>query len=97
MCAGASATLDPKDPIVAALALDAPDVSSPWPYNYGESIGTPRYPGIPTQAEQRAAEWDLKDYLAEVERAKAATSKEAIAAINSRPSGLISPGRRRSS
>lgn len=82
MCAGASATLDPSDSVVAALALDAPDVSSPWPYNYGESIGTPRYPGIPTPAEQRAAEWDLKDHLASIERAKAATSKEEIAAIN---------------
>jgi hypothetical protein len=82
VCAGSAATLDPNDPVVVALARDAPDVSSPWPYQYGESIGVPRYPAIPTPAEQRSTEWDLEEHLARVERARAAKSKEEVAAID---------------
>ncbi len=36
---GRKATLDPHDAIVTELAKHAPDVSSPWPYWYGESQG----------------------------------------------------------
>ena len=44
VCAGDAATVDPRtDPVVRELALDAPKADSPWPYEYGESLGAPRY------------------------------------------------------
>ncbi|MRG96543.1 L,D-transpeptidase [Polyangium spumosum] len=83
VCAGAAATIDEKDPAVVILRRDAADVSSPWPYQYGESIGAPRYDHIPTRAEQQAVEWDLERHEAKVEKARAAAGDpEAIAAID---------------
>jgi L,D-transpeptidase catalytic domain len=78
VCAGDTATIDPDDPIVVALAKDAPQTNSPWPYEYGESIGAPRYPRIPTLAEQRRAEWDLPAHQKRIERARASTNGEGI-------------------
>ena len=60
VCDGDTASVNPDDPVVRALAADAPDLSSPWPYEYGESTGAPRYTHLPTAAEQRGAEWDLE-------------------------------------
>lgn len=98
MCAGSSATLDPADPVVVALSHDAPDTSSPWPYHYAESTGTPRYPGLPTPEKQRGTEWDLTPHMANVERAKTAGTKEEIAAIDKAlvgvdlsPAGVAAP------
>jgi hypothetical protein len=82
MCAGSAATLDPNDPVVVALTRDAADVSSPWPFKYGESIGAPRYPRLPTREQQRSTEWDLDEHLERVAKAKAAGSPEAVAAIS---------------
>lgn len=42
-------TLEPDDPVFAALRAHAPDFTSPWPYAYGESRGARRHrtaPGI---------------------------------------------------
>jgi hypothetical protein len=80
VCAGSAATLDPNDPVVAALAKDAPKLDSPWPYEYGESIGAPRYPRIPTPAQQRKTEWDLEQHLERVAKAKA--EPETVAAVS---------------
>ncbi|MDI1484315.1 L,D-transpeptidase [Polyangium sp. y55x31] len=83
VCAGATATIDEKDPAIVILRRDAADVSSPWPYQYGESIGAPRYDHIPTRAEQREAEWDLEKHEAKVEKARAAAGDPAaVAAID---------------
>ncbi|MDI1436004.1 L,D-transpeptidase, partial [Polyangium sorediatum] len=83
VCAGATATIDEKDPAIVILRRDAADVSSPWPYQYGESIGAPRYDHIPTRAEQHEAEWDLEKHEAKVEKARAAAGNTAaIAAID---------------
>lgn len=82
MCEGSAATLDPNDPVVVALARDAADVSSPWPFKYGESIGAPRYPRLPTPEQQRKTEWDLEQHLERVAKAKAAKSPEEVAAIS---------------
>lgn len=70
VCAGDTATLDDDDPIVKALAADAPDVSSPWPYHYGESLGAPRYKRIPSVADQRRNEWDLDRHKEQIEKAR---------------------------
>ena len=82
MCAGSAATLDPNDPVVVALSRDAADVSSPWPFKYGESIGAPRYPRLPTREQQRSTEWDLDEHLELVAKAKAAPDPETVAAIS---------------
>lgn len=71
ICEGDAATLDPNDPVVRALAADGPRTDSPWPYDYAESLGAPRYPRPPTQPEQRRAEWDLAEHLGLVAKARA--------------------------
>jgi hypothetical protein len=74
MCAGgAAATLDPEDPVYAYLRRYAPDVRSPWPYRYGESIGLRRYAALPTPAQQRRDEWDLDEHMAKVAAARELT------------------------
>jgi hypothetical protein len=72
VCAGDTATLDAADPAVVAMKRDAPRVDSAWPYEYGESHGTPRYPSIPTPEQQRRTEWDLDAHLEKVEKARRA-------------------------
>ncbi len=59
VCLGAETTLDPHDPEFVALRAHAAKTTSPFPYEYGESVGTPRYDAIPSEAEQRRREWDL--------------------------------------
>ncbi|HVY48844.1 MAG TPA: L,D-transpeptidase, partial [Minicystis sp.] len=71
VCAGETATLDADDPVVKALEADAPRVGSPWPYDYGESLGAPRYASVPSVAEQHHAEWDLERHLANVAKLRA--------------------------
>jgi hypothetical protein len=72
VCAGPSATLDPNDPVVLALQKDAPDVTSPWPYQYGEATTfIPRYKTPPPASEQRSSEEALDKHLDKVRRARA--------------------------
>lgn len=82
VCAGAAATVDPNDPAVKILRQDAADVSSPWPYLYGESQGAPRYMRPPSRAEQRKAEIDLDKHLGLVEKARNAKSEDEVKAIS---------------
>jgi hypothetical protein len=71
VCEGDTATFDPKDPAVVAIAAEAPKTDSPWPYDYGESLGAPRYKRPPTAAEQRKQEWNLAEHLGLVAKARA--------------------------
>ncbi|HTN90748.1 MAG TPA: L,D-transpeptidase family protein [Sorangium sp.] len=100
VCAGASATVDPNDPVVVALRPHAPRTDSPWPYNYAESTGAPRYRALPSAKEQRRAEWDLEEHLANVAkvRAEGGASEQAIREIDEalvgvdlKPSGVAAP------
>jgi hypothetical protein len=98
VCANASATVDPKDPTYLAILEDAPDVTSPWPFSYGESLGTPRYEAIPSEAKQRSTEWKLAEHLSDVAQAKEAKDDDAIRKINKalvgvdlRPAGIPAP------
>ncbi|MGK4005917.1 L,D-transpeptidase [Sorangium sp. So ce1036] len=98
VCAGASATVDPNDPVVVALRPHAPRIDSPWPYEYAESTGAPRYPRLPSEKEQRRAEWDLAEHLANVANARAAGGDDAIRAIDTdlvgvdlEPAGVAAP------
>jgi L,D-transpeptidase catalytic domain len=90
VCAGASATIDPEDPVVVALRPHAPRVDSPWPYEYAESTDSPRYRWLPTRKEQRAKEGTLDEHLAKVARARevAGAGEEAIRAIDERLVGV---------
>jgi hypothetical protein len=82
VCLGDATTLDPADSRFAALARDAADVTSPWPYQYAESMGAQRYAHIPTEAEQRSNEWDLERHFDHMRAAKAASDPSAVAKID---------------
>ena len=82
VCVGLDATLDAHDPLVIELGKTAADRRSPWPYQYGESIGTPVYASIPDDATQRRSEPDLAQHLERAARARAATSPEEIGRID---------------
>lgn len=88
VCAGAAAAVDPDDPVVAALRRDPPRLDSPWPYQYAESIDTPRYPELPSLDKQRSKEWDLDEHLAKVAKAREAKHPEEIRAIDKRLAGV---------
>ncbi|WP_441287414.1 L,D-transpeptidase [Sorangium sp. KYC3313] len=100
VCAGASAAVDPNDPVVAALRPHAPRVDSPWPYDYAESTGAPRYPQLPSAKEQRRSEWDLEEHLANIAKARAAEGAgdeaireidEALVGVDLKPAGVAAP------
>ncbi|WP_437666457.1 L,D-transpeptidase family protein [Sorangium sp. So ce1182] len=100
VCAGASATVDPNDPVVVALRPHAPRTDSPWPYNYAESTGAPRYRALPSAKEQRRAEWDLEEHLANVAKVRAADGAseqaireidEALVGVDLKPAGVAAP------
>ncbi|WP_438019709.1 L,D-transpeptidase family protein [Sorangium sp. So ce315] len=100
VCAGAAATVDPEDPVVVALRPHAPQIDSPWPYNYAESTGAPRYRALPSAKEQRRAEWDLAEHLANVARVRAAEGAsdeaireidEALVGVDLKPAGAQAP------
>lgn len=82
VCAGDTASVDPTDTLTAAVIADAGDPDSPWPFEYGESLGTPRYTSIPTLDEMRQTEWDLEIHFQKIARIKEAKSPEEIAAID---------------
>ncbi len=90
VCAGDTATVDPADPVVVALAADAPRSDSPWPYEYGESLGAPRYAHVPTAEQQRHDEWDLDDHRRLVARALAGEAVDKLAGVDLTPPA---PGR----
>jgi hypothetical protein len=76
ICEGDAATTDPKDPAVVALGADGPRTDSPWPYEYGESLGAPRYKQPPTAAQQRKAEWNLAEHLGLIAKAAAGEPRD---------------------
>lgn len=93
VCAGDAATVDPEDSVVRTLAADAPHTDSPWPYEYGESTGAPRYRTLPTDAEQRHSEWDLTEHRDQVARARAGEepASPSLAGIDLTPAGTSAP------
>lgn len=82
VCAGSTATIDPNDPIIQVLRRDTADISSPWPFQYGESIGAPRYKHIPARAEQREVEWDLETHEHKLAKVRALLDPKDIAAVD---------------
>lgn len=82
VCAGTSATIDENDPALKVLRRDAADTTSPWPYQYGESQGAPRYLRLPSRADQRKIEIDLDKHLPLVEKARLAKGDDEVKAIS---------------
>lgn len=82
VCVGRDATFDPRDPVFEILERFKPDVTSPWPFEYARSLGTPRYWTLPTESDQRAKEGDVKARMERVRRARDATTADAIAKID---------------
>lgn len=76
---GVNATLDPQDPALQQMRPFSPRLDSPWPHDYGESRGVPRYEDLPSPEQQRQREWDLEAHLAQI--AKANTTKELPSAL----------------
>lgn len=90
VCAGDAATTDPADPVVVETARDAPLTDSPWPYEYGESMGAPRYPVVPSPERQRHDEFYLGELTDLVARARAGEAVDKLAGVDLGPAG---PGR----
>lgn len=83
VCAGGlEATTDPTDPGYREALANAPDLESPWPFQYAESIGAPRYDALPTRERQLAKEPGLAEHLALAER---------LAKVADRPVGVTFP------
>jgi len=88
VCVGRDATLDAEDPEVVRLEAYAPDIRSPWPFEYAKSLETVRYRSVPSPRDQRAKEGNLDALLGRIERARAARDPAAIAKIDPRLVGV---------
>lgn len=96
VCTGTDATLDAEASDVRALLETAADPRSPWPYHYGESLGTPIYRQLPERREQLRSEPDLEQHEQRVARLRAAATADAaavpeLAAVVVGPSGNPPP------
>jgi hypothetical protein len=72
------ATLDPEHPVLRGVARYAPNLASPWPHRYGESLGLQRYVSLPSERLLRATEPDYEQHRGLLARARAG---EPIAAL----------------
>lgn len=74
VCLGQETTLDANDPAFVTMKTHAGRDGDPFPFEYGESIGAPRYVELPTPEKQRDREWDLEAHLAKLAQARAAAA-----------------------
>ena len=79
---GKRATLDPKDPAYVALLPYALKANSPWPHQYGESIGLPRYFKTPTAEHQAQRENDLTSHLRDLSAARTGAISTRLANVD---------------
>ncbi len=94
VCLGPETTLDPNDPEYVALRAHAGLENNPFPYDYGESLGTPRFEKPPTLAQQRKQEWDFVEHQAKItalREAKAEASDPLYALLDLKPAGVALP------
>jgi hypothetical protein len=85
VCAGDAATTDAKDPVVAELSADAPKTDSPWPYEYAESLGAPRYRHVPSREDQQHEEWDFGEHEKLLRDARGGTTVDKLAGVDLGP------------
>ncbi len=76
------ATLDPNHPVVQGLTPHSPQLDSPWPHRYGESIDLQRYLELPRERTQRAREWYYRSHQALLARARGGDTIEALLGID---------------
>lgn len=79
---GTRATLDGRDPVYRAIVPYAPKTDSPWPHNYGESIGLPRYFKTPTPEHQRQREIDLTSHLRDLSAKRAGETRSRLTDVD---------------
>jgi hypothetical protein len=85
------ATLDPEHPLVRKLAAVAPNLVSPWPHRYGESIDLRRYPELPSPRLQRMKEWYYSLHQERVERARIGELPSELAGVDLTPANELTP------
>ena len=86
VCVGDSATLDGSDPDVVELQKGRAK-REPYPYAYGESLGTAVYLNVPPKKRQYFRETAFDEHMADVARARAATPAE-VAQVSPRLAGV---------
>jgi hypothetical protein len=93
VCDGDTASVDANDPVVRALAEDAPKTDSAWPYEYAESVGAPRYVVLPTAEKQRTTEWDLEAHQKLIVAARAGGEgvDKSLIGVDLTPAGVPAP------
>ncbi|MBL8743113.1 MAG: hypothetical protein JNK04_18515, partial [Myxococcales bacterium] len=88
VCVGRDATLDANDPDFALLEQYAPDVRSPWPFEYAKSLETVRYRSLPSLRDQNAKEGNLETLLDRIARARKAPDEAGVRKIDPRFVGV---------
>ncbi|MCC6214638.1 MAG: L,D-transpeptidase [Polyangiaceae bacterium] len=88
---GVRATLDAADPALERQRPFAPDLSTPWPHQYGESRGAAKYRSLPDDTEQAKREWDLADHRARLARAQSGDVHDSLAGVDLAPAGDLPP------
>lgn len=88
VCLGPETTLDPNDPVYRALADHAGRPSAPSPFEYGESVGAPRYFSLPSPSYQRAMEVDLDKHLTRIHAIREPFREGRTAAIDPTYAGI---------
>jgi hypothetical protein len=100
ICVGPDASLTADDAVTRARSMVAPDVTSPWPYQYAKVIGEPpRYRNLPSYQDQVRTEGDIETLIVNIGKARNAATEDDVARIDKRlvgallgPSGAAAPG-----
>lgn len=82
VCTGEDATFDADDPDVVELRKMVANSDSPWPYAYGESIGTTVYLNVPPRTRQYFRESGFNEHMDRVAKVRAAGPGADVAAID---------------
>lgn len=80
---GERITLDKNDPVLRAIAPYRAKLDSPWPHEYGESIGLARFDDLPTPEYQAMKEPYLKRHLENVAAVRRGESIQALLGVDS--------------
>jgi hypothetical protein len=79
---GERITLDKNDPVLRAIAPYRAKLDTPWPHEYGESIGLARFDELPTTEYQGMKETYLERHLANVEAVRRGETVEALLGVD---------------
>ena len=79
---GRRATLDAKDPALAAFREYGPELETARPHRYGESIGLERYDALPTPEVQKVREPGFEAHQKRVLAARAGENDETLRGVD---------------